>query len=95
MTDERETPRRPIRAKVQLKRSGAMSCSVRAYDLSETGCRIEFVEKPWLGERVWIKFQGLEALRSTVCWSSGRTTGLAFDRPIDSRVLEWLLTKLD
>ena len=95
MTEKRETPRRAIKAEVQLKRRGAINYEVRAYDLSETSCKLEFVEKPWLGETVWVKFEGLETLRSTVRWSGDFTVGLEFERPIDSRVLEWLLKGLE
>lgn len=95
MTEKRGTSRRTIKAEVQLKRSGPINYEVRAYDLSETGCRVEFIEKPWLGETVWVKFEGLEPLRSTVRWSGDFNVGLEFERPIDSRVLEWLLKGLN
>ena len=95
MTEKREIPRRAIKAEVQLKRSGAINYEVRACDLSETGCKVEFVEKPWLGETVWVKFEGLETLRSIVRWSGDFTVGLEFERPIDSRLLGWWVKGVD
>lgn len=92
--ESRETPRRTIAAEAQLKRSGAINYVVHAYDLSEHGCKIEFVERPRLGETVWVKFEGLEALRSTVRWTADFTAGLQFEHAIDPRVLESLIKRL-
>jgi hypothetical protein len=92
--ESRGTPRRTVSAQVRLKRSGATSYPVRAYDISEQGCKVEFVERPRVGETVWVKFDALEAMRSTVRWTEAFTVGLEFERPIDTRVLEWLLNRL-
>ena len=35
---------------------------------SPQGCRCEFIERPNIGERVWVKFDGLEAIESEVRW---------------------------
>ena len=94
MSDPRETPRRTIAADVQLKRSVAANYTVHAYDLSERGCKVEIIERPRLGETVWVKFKGLEIMRATVRWTKGADAGLEFERPIDPRVLEWLLSQL-
>jgi len=94
VTESREAPRRAVAAEVQLKRSGAINYVVQAYDLSEQGCRVEFVERPWIGETVWIKFAKLQPIRSTVRWTGDFTAGVEFERRIDPRVLEWLLSQL-
>ena len=67
---------------------------VRAYDLSERGCRLEFVERPWVGETVWVKFDRLEPIRSVVRWTGDFAAGVEFDGQIDPRVLQWLLNQL-
>ena len=67
---------------------------VEIHDLSESGCRTEFVEQPRLGEIVWVKFGALAPLESTVRWVRGYQGGLQFNRPIDSRVLEDLLRRM-
>ena len=90
----RKTARTPIAAEVHLRRSGEISYTVNAYDMSEHGCKVEFVERPWLGETVWVKFDGIEALRSTVRWTGDFAAGLEFERPIDARVLETLMRRL-
>jgi hypothetical protein len=94
VSESRETPRRTIAAEVQLKRSGSINYVVHAYDLSEQGCRLEFVERPWIGETVWVKFGKLQPIRSTVRWTGDFTAGLEFERAMDPRVLEWLLGQL-
>jgi hypothetical protein len=92
--ESRGTPRRTIAAEVQLKRRGAISYKVQAHDLSERGCKLDFVERPWIGETVWIRFESLEPIRSTVRWTGDFTAGVEFDRTIDPRVLDWLIGQL-
>jgi len=92
--ETRETSRRPIHAEVLLRRSGEMNFLVEVHDLSERGCRTEFVERPRIGETVWIKFGPLTPLESTVRWVEGFHGGLEFRQPIHSWVLEDLLRRL-
>jgi hypothetical protein len=94
VSESRETPRRTIGAQVRLKRRGASSYRVRVHDISEHGCKVDIVERPSVGETVWVKFEQLEPVRSTVRWAKDFAVGLEFDRPIDVRVLEWLLSRL-
>lgn len=93
MSELRGKPRRTIDAQVRLKRSGAHSYTVRAYDISEDGCKVEFVERPSISETVWVKFDSLDPIRSIVRWTEDFAVGLQFQCPIDTRVLEWLLTR--
>lgn len=79
---------------MQLKRSGAINYRVHAYDLSERGCRLEFVERPRIGETVWVKFDTLEPIRSTVRWTGQFAAGVEFDRRIDPRIFDWLVKQL-
>jgi len=90
----RAAPRQPVHAEVQLRRSGALNFVVEVHDLSELGCRTEFVERPRIGEVVWVKFGELTPLESTVRWVKGYQGGLQFSRPMDSRVLEHLLRQM-
>lgn len=94
VSESRGNSRRTIDARVLLKRSGAISYIVHAFNISEHGCKVEFVERPSVGETVWVKFGSLEPIRSTVRWTEDFTVGLEFARPIDTRVLEWLLARL-
>ena len=56
------------------------------FDASPEGCKIEFIERPRIGERVWVKFDGLEALEATVCWIEGHVGGVKFERLLHEAV---------
>lgn len=67
---------------------------VNVYDISPQGCRIEFVERPRLDEVVWVKFEGLDAIESTVCWLKGAEAGVEFVRAIYPAVFDSLVRRL-
>lgn len=90
----RQDARVAVNAEVALRRSGSHPYSVRVYDASPHGCRIEFVERPSLDERVWVKFQGLEAIEGLVCWVDGFVAGLEFVTPIHPAVFDSLVARL-
>lgn len=52
------------------------------------------MERPSVGEVVWVKLGGLAPLESTVRWVSGFEGGLEFNQPIDARVFEELLRRI-
>ncbi len=84
--DESRVPRRgdrvPLSAEVDVRRSGVHPFRVRVFDLSPEGCKMEFVEIPAIGERVWIRFEGLASIEATVRWIEGHYGGVEFERPI-------------
>jgi hypothetical protein len=43
-----------------------------------------------VGERVWVKFDGLEAIEGSVRWVDGHTGGVQFTRPLHEAVFERL-----
>lgn len=61
------------------------------FDLSAEGCKIEFVERPEIGERLWVKFDGLDSLAATVRWIDGHRGGVQFERPIYDPVFRRLI----
>ena len=77
-------------AEVGIRRPGARAFRVRVFDACAEGCKVEFVERPAIDERVWIKFDGLEALQATVRWLAGHKGGVKFDRPLHAAVFERL-----
>lgn len=89
--DARTCSRRAIAVNVKLRRCGAASYIVRTYDLSQTGCKLEFIERPRVDEIVWLKFEGLDILRAIVRWTGDFTAGLEFERPIYTPVLDRLV----
>lgn len=90
----RRSLRADVNAGVVLRRSGQLNYPVRLYDLSIYGCKVEFVERPRLGECVWVKVEGLESLEALVRWVRGAAAGLEFRHPIHSSVYEALLERL-
>jgi len=92
------TPRKSARvgldAEVSLRRTGHKNYRANVHDVSQDGCKVEFVERPMLDEIVWVKFEGLEALEAMVCWVEGFAAGLEFQRPVHPAVFEVLLQRL-
>ena len=81
-------------AEVELRRAGKLHFRVRLYDLCPNGCKAEFIDRPEVGEQVWIKFDGMEALEAHVRWIAGSGAGLKFARPIYTAVFDMLLARL-
>ncbi len=90
--ESRNGDRVTLNAEAGIRRAGHRGFHTRVYDLSPEGCRIEFVEKPEPGERVWVKFEGLESLEGSVRWVVGHVGGVKFERRIHGGVFERLST---
>ena len=87
----RRSERFNLTAEVGIRRSGVHPFRVNIFNASTGGCRIEFVERPAVGERVWVKFDGLESLEGTVRWVEGHIGGVRFTHPINDIIFERLL----
>jgi hypothetical protein len=90
----RRSERVDLTADVTLRRVGRSSFAVNVTNASPEGCRIQLVERPSEGERVLIRFEGLEALEAEVCWVEGFTAGVKFERPMHPAVFELLIERL-
>ncbi len=90
----RKADRVDVNAQVYLRRSGKLNYRVRAYDATRYGCRLEFVERPRLDERVWIKFEGISSVEGFVCWVDGFIAGIEFAKAIHPAVFESLVRRL-
>jgi hypothetical protein len=94
---DKETPRDservPFTVEATIRRSGVHGFRVHVFDLSPVGCKIEFVERPSVGERVWVKFDRLEALEASVRWVDGHIGGVHFQRPLHAAVFQKLISK--
>ena len=86
----RAATRLRIAAEAGIRRTGVRGYRVRIFDASVEGCKVEFVERPAVGERVWIKFDGLEALEGTVRWVTGHIGGVKFEQPMHEAVFQRL-----
>ena len=93
----KQSPRKAERTQLVgeafLRRTGKVGFRVRVFDLSQFGCKCEFVDRPVIDERVWLKFDGLEALESDVCWLEGSTLGAEFRKPLHSAVFNMLVDR--
>lgn len=79
---------------MQLRRSGQHHYMVNVFDISPSGCRLEFVERPRLDETVWVKFGTMDSIEANVCWINGYDVGIEFVRPIYPAVFDALVDKL-
>lgn len=83
-----------LTAEVSMRRLGKIGYRVKVFDASPEGCKVEFVDRPELEERLMVKFDGIEAIEAEVCWIGGTTAGLRFERSIHPAVFELLLERL-
>ena len=81
-------------ADVSLRRVGRSTFRVAVTDASADGCKVQLVERPSDGERVLVKFDGLEPLEADVCWVEGYAAGLRYARPMHPAVFELLVERL-
>ncbi|MFL6754053.1 MAG: PilZ domain-containing protein [Sphingomicrobium sp.] len=91
---ERRSARIEVPGKVALHAPGKTACRVRVHDLSTDGCKVELVERPSVGDKMHVKFEGLETLGADVCWVVGHTAGLKFEHAIHPAVFGLLLERL-
>ena len=83
-----------VNGEVTMRRSGRVNFKVQVYDLSPEGCRAEFVDRPEIHEKLWIRLEGLEALEASVRWIVGAKTGLKFSNAIHPAVFDLLTARL-
>jgi len=94
MGQPRREPRVALDAEVMVRRTSGNSYRVRVFDLSPHGCKIEFVERPELDERIWVKIDGLDPLEGMVCWTNGFIAGVDFVRPMHAAVFDHVVKRL-
>ncbi|MEO5973524.1 MAG: PilZ domain-containing protein [Sphingomicrobium sp.] len=90
----RKALRVAVNAEVLLRRASGNRYRVRVFDLSPQGCKVEFVERPTLDERIWIKIDGLDSLEGMVCWIDGFVVGIDFLRPMHTAVFDHVVKRL-
>jgi hypothetical protein len=93
-TMPRKSARVGLTAEVSLLRAGKSKYRVRVFDVSPEGCKLEFIERPDLGESLFVKFEGMELLEARVRWIEGFTAGVEFQKAIYPAVFENLIKKL-
>lgn len=90
----RKSDRVTVEATVIVRRLREHNFRVRVYDISCHGCRVDFLTKPRLEDRAWVKFDGLQGLEGIVCWVDGFTAGLEFVTPMHPAVFDRIASQL-
>jgi len=90
----RASERVEVAAEIRLRRLGQNNYSVRIFDLSPEGCRVETVDRPRPGDQLMVKFNGIEALDSQVMWVDAFIAGVKFNHPLHPAVFDLLLSRL-
>ena len=90
----RRSERVVVSADVTLRKPGQPNYSVRVLDASPEGCKLEFVERPRQGDRIWVKFKGLETLEAEVCWIEDFVMGVNFIKALHPAVFDLLATRI-
>lgn len=90
----RRSERVPLSANVSLRRPGQPSFPVRLFDASPEGCKIECIGRPAEGDKIWVKFDGLETLEAEVCWVVESEMGVNFAKPMHPAVFDLLVERL-
>jgi hypothetical protein len=91
---ERKAARVAVPGDISLRAVGRSSYRVRVLDLSTDGCKVELVERPSVGDRMLVKFDGIEVLDADVAWVEGYAAGLKFANKFHPAVLDLLLKRL-
>jgi hypothetical protein len=90
---QRESERLPVMLRAKMKRLGRSGFEVPVSDIGTSGCKVEFADRPDIGETVSLRFDGLDSLEATVRWITDRNCGLDFVHPLHSAILDMLLTR--
>ena len=90
----RGNDRTGVSTEVRVRRMGRASFNVKMFDLSPSGCRIEVVDRPLVGDQLLVKFDGLEVMNAEVCWIEEQAAGLRFERPLHPAVFDLLVMRL-
>ncbi len=90
----RSSERIAVTAKLTLRRDGRTARSVAVLDASPDGCKVAYADKPSIDDRVWVRFDGLEALEALVVWADALSAGLRFMKPIHPAVFDLLVERL-
>jgi hypothetical protein len=90
----RDGKRLPTQISATMRRRGHNKFVVLVGDLSTHGCKVEFADRPEVGDQVRMRFTGLEPVEGHIQWVAGNEAGIRFERPIHPAVLELLIQQL-
>lgn len=90
----RSAERMGVQTQALLRRAGRVTFPVRLFDITMSGCRCEFVDRPGIHERVWMKLNGLASLEANVCWVEQSMLELSFATAVHPAVFEMVMDRL-
>lgn len=90
----RRSERVAVTASVSLRRPGQPSFPVRLFDASPEGCKIERIGRPREGDKIWVRFDGLETLEASICWVEESVMGVNFAKAIHPAVFDLMVERL-
>lgn len=94
MNTARTSERIAVVAEISLRSPKVSTYTAQITNLSATGCCVDLVHRVRRDETLWIKFFGLEALESVVCWEKEFVAGVEFVRPLHPAVMDMLGARL-
>ena len=89
----RRTRRIALSGEVIVRNAGHNKYRVKIFDLSQDGCKVEFVDRPRLDDLIWVRMEGLESIAARSRWVDGSIAGLKFEAPIHPAVFEMIVGK--
>lgn len=90
----RKADRCTITGHVTMKRDNRAKLQVDVHDFSTHGCKIELVDRLAIGEKLYLKIDGLEMLEGRVRWCEDFRAGIEFSRPLYPAVCDMLIAKM-
>jgi hypothetical protein len=92
IADERRSASRLVVGitKVSVRKISEQPAEASLGDLSIYGCRIKSSLDHNPGERVWLRFTGMNPVHATIVWSENGYAGCRFDVPINNSLFRSL-----
>ena len=92
--DPRRAKRMPLRADINIRRTGEHRWRVNILDFSPEGCRVELPVRVLPDDRIWISLPGLESIQGTVCWVKEWEAGVEFANALYPSVYEMVRERM-
>ncbi len=89
--ERRSAVRRDVTVSAMLRSSGTNRVKVALRDISEIGFCCEYASELRIGDKMWLKFDNLEAMDVVVVRRDGYYYGMSFVRPLHVSTLEFLV----
>lgn len=92
--EARRAERVPLQCEIGFRRHGDARYRIDLIDFSPEGCCIAPPVKVEEGERIFLRFAGLEAVHGRVAWIEQWKVGVTFDQPFHPAVFDSVVAQL-